>query len=88
MHVIYIYSTFAGYKFAMEEVRTEMKTFNVELKCDKCNKGFITATGNAVTQWHTQYEHKCNNPECDNHMWLTNQKYPYFEYKYIKKRKK
>ena len=25
----------------MEEVRTEMKTFNVELKCDKCNKPIV-----------------------------------------------
>lgn len=62
----------------MGEVKYEVKTFKVEMKCDKCGKGYMRPTGNvALATYPLQYPHECTN--CG-HIEIYTRKYPYEVY--------
>lgn len=63
----------------MEEIK-QVQTFQVNYKCDKCDDGYLIATGTAFTTNITVYDHICSNPKCQNSVALT-LKYPYIKYK-------
>lgn len=71
----------------MSEERREVKTFEVDMICDKCGKGFMRPAGNIVlATYPIQYPHECTN--CGNRENYT-KKYPYTEYEeYIENKKK
>lgn len=59
----------------MSEFKREVKTYRVDYRCPKCNDGCMEPTGLA----HEQYEHMCNNIQCQNTEWLA-RVYPAIEY--------
>jgi len=61
----------------MEEKR-EVRTFEVDFKCPKCNIGYLRPTGIAVGSTPMQYPHKCSN--CDYHKIIKDRQYPYLVY--------
>ncbi len=66
----------------MEE-KTQVKTFQIDFKCPKCNIGYLRPTGIAVGGCPIQYPHKCNNPDCDYHEIIKGFVYPYIVYEPI-----
>ena len=59
----------------MAEIKSEVKTFEVDMVCDKCGKGLMRPIGNIVfTSYPIQYPHQCTN--CGNTDTYTIQ-YPY-----------
>lgn len=59
----------------MAEVKSEVKTFEIDMVCDKCGKGVMRPTGNALLlTYPIQYPHQCTN--CGNIDIYTVQ-YPY-----------
>ena len=63
----------------MEE-RQEVKTIQVDYKCPRCSTGYLRPVGIMCDNHPPAYLHKCNNPECDYHEVIKNNKYPYVEY--------
>ena len=61
----------------MEE-RKEVKTFEVDFKCPKCNIGYLRPTGIVCDNNPPTYPHKCNN--CDYSKVMKGHKYPYLVY--------
>ena len=45
----------------MSEVKTEVRTFNVEYVCDSCNQANMRSTGIVLTSNPPWYPHKCPN---------------------------
>ncbi len=59
------------------EILTEVKTFKVELKCEKCNAGTMESCKSMVENSDPLlYIHKCTNPACDAELQLPNPPYP------------
>ncbi len=49
----------------MDRITTrEVRTYEVNMSCNKCDFGFMYSTGNTFLTYPAQYEHKCN--QCDN----------------------
>lgn len=61
----------------MEEKR-EVRTFEIDFKCPKCNVGYLRSTGIAVGGTPMQYPHRCTN--CDYHTIIKGYQYPYLVY--------
>ena len=61
----------------MEE-KKEVRTFEVDFKCPKCDIGYIRPTGIPVGGNPIQYPHKCNN--CDYYEIMKGYQYPYHVY--------
>lgn len=62
----------------MAEEMHEVKTFEVDMICEKCNKGHMRPVGNIVlTTYPLQYPHECDN--CG-HVENYTKKYPYTIY--------
>ena len=60
----------------MAEVKSEVKTFEIDMVCNKCGQGSMRPYGNIVlTTYPIQYPHQCTN--CGNIENYT-VKYPYF----------
>jgi hypothetical protein len=78
--MIYIWYTFAKYKFAMEEIK-EVQTFQVDYRCPKCNNGYLRPSGTVLTSYPPQYPHKCNNPLCDYVETFRDKSYPFTMFK-------
>jgi hypothetical protein len=64
------------------EVTNEVKTINIDYKCDKCNEGYMRPTGTVFPTNPPQIPHKCNNSLC-NESKTFNLYYPYIDYKPI-----
>lgn len=60
--------------------KREVRTFEVDYRCPKCNIGFLRPTGIAVGGTPIKYPHKCNNPDCDYHEIMHGLNYPYLVY--------
>ena len=59
----------------MAEVKNEVKTYEINMVCDKCRQGYMLPVGNIVfTTYPIQYPHQCTN--CGNIENYTIQ-YPY-----------
>ena len=56
------------------EVQAEVKTFNIEYRCDKCKTGTLEYTNRCFYTDPLQYEHKCKNCGVKK---LFKHKYPY-----------
>lgn len=65
------------------EKKREVKTFEVDFRCPKCNIGYLRPTGIAVGGYPIRYPHVCNNPECDYHEIMKGYTYPYIVYEPI-----
>ena len=62
----------------MAEEKHEVKTFEVDMICEKCNIGHMRPVGNIVlTTYPIQYPHECDN--CG-HTEIYTKKYPYTTY--------
>jgi hypothetical protein len=57
------------------EIKTEVKTYRVEMQCDKCNDGRMEYTGIGMSLDPAIYQHRCN--KCDYMICYTNKKYPH-----------
>lgn len=45
----------------MSEVKYEVKTFLIDMKCDKCAEGYMRPIGNVVlTSYPLSYPHECD----------------------------
>jgi len=60
----------------MPEIKTEVKTYEVDYRCPRCSEGFLRHAGPILTSYPPQYPHICNNPDCDYHETF-NRNYPY-----------
>lgn len=59
----------------MCEVKYEVKTYEIDMKCDECGRGYMRPIGNIVFTSHPiQYPHQCT--KC-NHMQNYTKSYPY-----------
>jgi hypothetical protein len=47
------------------ETISEIKTFQIDYSCPKCEKGFLRPTGQVLSSYPPQYPHSCNNINCD-----------------------
>ncbi len=61
------------------EIRKELKTFQVDYKCPKCENGYLRSNGIVLTSDPPQYPHICNNEKCD-HSETFKKIYPYIDY--------
>jgi hypothetical protein len=61
----------------MEEKR-EVRTFEVDYKCPKCDVGYLRPTGIVCDNNPPTYPHKCTN--CDYNKVIKDHKYPYLVY--------
>jgi predicted RNA-binding Zn-ribbon protein involved in translation (DUF1610 family) len=60
----------------MAEIETEVRTFNIEYECDKCESGNMRKTGNSFSNGAGTYiDHKCSN--CGHTETFINKSYPY-----------
>jgi exosome complex RNA-binding protein Csl4 len=59
------------------EVYKEVKTYEVQMTCNKCEFGSMKPTGRSFMTYPQQYEHKCN--QCDN-IETFKITYPYIKY--------
>lgn len=68
----------------MSEVKYQVKTFLIDMKCDKCGEGYMRPVGNVVlTSYPLQYPHECDVCGFRENYTKT---YPYETYeKYLKK---
>lgn len=71
---------------AQQTIRTKVETYRIDKICENCNKGIMYPTGRGVTQWHSYWEHKCN--QCGHIESYENISYPYTEYVDVKKKNK
>ena len=69
-------------KIAQQTIRTKVETYRIDKKCENCNEGIMYATGRGVTQWHSHWEHKCN--QCGHIESYENISYPHTEYVDVK----
>ena len=53
------------------EIEIEVKTFKVYLECGKCLSANMVTTGKARPISPMEYEHRCQNENCDNTDWNT-----------------
>lgn len=68
---------------SMEE-RKEVKAFEVDYKCPKCDIGYLRSDGERLLCYPPLYPHKCSNKECDySEKFRFN--YPYIDYEIINK---
>jgi len=65
------------------EVKKEVKTFEVNYKCDECDNGYMKFGGVVLTSYPAQYTHSCDNPDCDATMTFKGEKYPQTRYEDI-----
>ena len=71
----------------MEE-KVEVKIFQVDFKCPKCDTGYLRPTNEVVlTTDPPQHPHKCNNPKCK-YTETFNTTYPYHTQEIITKPKR
>lgn len=61
--------------------RTEVKTFLVELECEKCNDGKLEYNGKTFLTNPLLYEHKCK--DCGNVQTVRGKIYPYYDHEKI-----
>lgn len=59
----------------MAEKETEVRTFNIEYECDKCQSGNMKPTGQCFTTDPPQFPHVCEN--CGERQIFTGVSYPY-----------
>ena len=46
----------------MAEIKSEVKTFQIDMVCDKCGQGYMLPVGNMVlATYPIQYPHQCTN---------------------------
>ena len=46
----------------MAEIKSEVKTFQIDMVCDKCSQGYMLPVGNMVlATYPIQYPHQCTN---------------------------
>ena len=46
----------------MAEIKSEVKTFQIDMVCDKCGQGYMLPAGNIVlATYPIQYPHQCTN---------------------------
>ena len=65
----------------MAEERCEVKTYEINMRCDKCGKGYMQPIGNIVlATYPLQYPHECS--ECGHREDYT-VKYPYSSYERV-----
>lgn len=62
-------------------VKKEVKAVKKQLKCTKCEEGFMVTTGVVLTSQPPQYEHKCN--KCDNVVQVQGAAFPVIDYEEI-----
>lgn len=62
----------------MEE-KTQVNTYEVKYKCNKCNEGYMIPSGFVYTTNPPKFQHICDNPNCGNIVTL-DKAYPYIEY--------
>lgn len=44
----------------MQEIKRKVVTYEYDMRCDKCEEGFMRPTGAALMSYPIQYPHKCN----------------------------
>lgn len=66
----------------INEVKKEVKSFNVDYKCDQCETGYMRPDGRVLLSNPPKYPHICNNMECSGKM-TSRTKYPYIAYEEI-----
>ena len=59
----------------MAEIMYQVRTYEVDFKCDVCGKGFYRPTGTVLLTDPLQYPHKCT--VCGSQMAVTGHTYPY-----------
>ncbi len=59
----------------MAEIMYQVRTYEVDFKCDVCGKGFYRPTGIIYPTYPPQYLHKCT--VCGSKMVVTGNIYPY-----------
>lgn len=64
------------------EARTEIKSFQVDIICDKCKEGIMEKIDPPILTFPMQYKYKC--PICG-YEEISLTKYPYIEYEKISK---
>ena len=65
----------------MSEIKSEVKTYEIDMVCDKCGQGYMRPVGNIVlTTSPLQYPHECT--ECG-YMATYNKTYPYTAYEHF-----
>ena len=70
----------------MGEERQEVKTYEIDMRCDKCGEGYMRQVGNIVlTTYPMLYPHECT--VCG-HRENYKKKYPYTIYEIDKEKKK
>jgi hypothetical protein len=62
------------------EIKTEIKVFRVELKCDTCKKGTMICINPDKVAEGDRRKHQCSNDECQEIRWITGKIYPRTEY--------
>ena len=58
------------------EVKKEVKTFEVNYKCDECDDGYMQFDGIVLTSYPAQYPHSCDNKDCDATKTFRGESYP------------
>ena len=48
------------------EIKKELKTYEVKMLCDECEKGFMISTGMAYMTSPPRYPHRCSDDYCRN----------------------
>lgn len=66
----------------MGTIKTEIKTFKIELECDFCKQGYMVSTGRAFTNTKSYNIHRCSH--CEKELEVIDRTYPQIVYEKIK----
>ena len=64
----------------MSEIKRKVEAYHIDMRCDKCNMGYMRVTGKIMTVNPTLYEHECTYCGCT--AWY-NRTYPTTENKMV-----
>lgn len=60
----------------MAEIRTEVKTFRIDSKCEKCKDGYMICIKKNMVDGEPRSKHQCNNDDCQVIAWISGDPYP------------